>query len=103
MTNRAHIKLLIKKVNEILYHVWDPIGVSKFNGPTNEYSSYALSIMKYVIDEDIEKLTEALTAIEKDLIGPLEIDDHNLKIALRLIQEKKDIEDGGRFSLLAKT
>ena len=94
MTDKTKIKELIKRVDEVLFYVWDPIGVSKFTGARDEYSSYALTIISLVIAEDIEKLTDVLTTLEKDIIGPAVQDDHNREVAERLIAEKKAVEEG---------
>ena len=68
MTNqlKPFHKKLLREIEEILFLDWNPIG----DVPKDEYSSYALQILRFIIDfcsvENIEDL-ELLKATKKDI------------------------------------
>lgn len=96
MKDRAKIKELTKRVDEVLYYLWDPIGVSDEPCARGEYSSYALSIVNSVITENKHDIVEKLTKIESELMGLIANKSKNMEIAERLVQYKHAIEEGLR-------
>jgi hypothetical protein len=96
MNDRAKIKELTNRVDEVLYYLWDPIGVSDEPCARGEYSSYALSILNFVISEDVEKIIEKLTEIESKHMGLIPDGIKNRQIAERLIRDKYVIDEGLR-------
>lgn len=96
MTDRAKIKELTNRVDEVLYYLWDPIGVSDEPCARGEYSSYALSILNFVISENVEKIVDMLTEIESKQMSLIPNGDKNRQIAERLIREKYAIDEGLR-------
>ncbi len=96
MKDRANIKELTNRVDEVLYYLWDPIGVSNEPCARGEYSSYALSIVSSVIAENKNDIVEKLTKIESELMGLTANKAKNAEIAERLIQYKHAIQEGLR-------
>jgi len=89
---------LKRRVDEVLYYQWDPIGVFDEPYARGEYKSYVntiISILKKEIpDEEIIKEIanelEKIAIIKMGLKGNIEI---SKTIAERLINHKKAIQD----------
>lgn len=94
MKDRVKIKELTNRTDEVLYYLWDPIGVSDEPCARGEYSSYALSIVGSVIKENKQEIANKLTKIEHVLMGLSANQSKNEEIAERLIQFKHAIEEG---------
>ncbi|MDX6748116.1 hypothetical protein SHK09_15065 [Polaribacter sp. PL03] len=94
MTNKLKIKELERRIDEVLYYVWDPIGVSEEPCARGEYSSYTMTILKYVLNEDLEKITNQLKNIEIDSMGLTSNSEQNLIVAKLLLEYKNAIEEG---------
>jgi hypothetical protein len=56
MTDKGKMKKLNQRIDEVLYYEWDPIGV--FDEPCEraEHSSYTMTILKYVLKEDLNQI-----------------------------------------------
>jgi len=94
MKDRVKIKELTNRTDEVLYYLWDPIGVSDEPCARGEYSSYALSIVGSVIKENKQEIANKLTKIERELMGLSANQSKNEEIAEKLIQFKHAIEEG---------
>ncbi len=94
MTNKLKIKELERRIDEVLYYVWDPIGVSDEPCARAEYSSYTMTILKYVLNENLQKITEHLRKIELDSMGLTSNSERNLMVAKRLLEYKYAVEEG---------
>ncbi len=86
---------LQRRVDEILYYVWDPIGVSNEPLARGEYDSYVPLVFKLVLENDnIEPISEHLANIATSQMG-LPADrkrcDHAAKL---LLKHKKAIKEG---------
>jgi len=58
---------MLKKVNEILYSIWNPIGLSDL--PENEYLSYAKKILEeYKYNNSAADIAEYLLYVEDNLL-----------------------------------
>ena len=88
------LRELEQRIDEVLYYVWDPIGVSDIPGARGEYSSYTATILKYVLEEDITKVAKQLGKIESDSMGLLIAQEKNLNVAEQLIEYKIAVEEG---------
>ncbi len=68
---------LTKRTNEILYYVWDPIGVSDL-GPAarDEYDSYVPILVKAILtgatQDDIEKILYKIETESMEIRSPAE-------------------------------
>ena len=94
MTDKGKIKELNQRIDEVLYYEWDPIGVSDEPCARAEYSSYTMTILKYVLTEDLNQITNQLSKIETDSMGLTSDKDRNLKVAQRLLDYKYAVEEG---------
>ena len=94
MTDKGKIKELNQRIDEILYYEWDPIGVSDEPCARAEYSSYTMTILKYVLKEDLHQIANQLSKIETDSMGLTTNNERNLKIAQRLLDYKYAVEEG---------
>lgn len=81
-------KTLYKRVDEILWNDWDPIGVNDI-APRDEYQSYVPEIFSLLIQNKTDKeISDRLYKIETEIIGVLGSREHCLIIAKKLIEEK---------------
>lgn len=96
MLNESQKLELFKRIDEVLYYLWDPIGVSDEPCARSEYSSYVSSIINFVINEDIDELTSKLSNIETQNMGLLVNREKNKLMAIRLIEDKIAIQQGLR-------
>jgi hypothetical protein len=96
MEERAKLKELIDRIDEVLYYKWDPIGVSDEPCARGEYSPYALSLLHSIISENKQEIVEKLSKIESELMGLTANHSKNEIIADRLILDKHAIEEGLR-------
>ncbi|WP_085537070.1 hypothetical protein [Massilibacteroides vaginae] len=63
-------KELHKKIDEILWNDWDPIGVNDIECIRNEYSSYVPYIVNLKMKgADVEKITRHLFHLESESMG----------------------------------
>ena len=92
--NKEKLRELERRIDEVLFYVWDPIGVSDTPAARGEYSSYTMTILKYVLDEDLEKIASQLGKIESSLMGLSMNEIKNLEIAGLLMDFKYAIEKG---------
>ena len=85
--NKEQIELY-KKVDEILWNDWDPIGVNDI-APRDEYQSYVPEIFSMLIHNKTEnEIADCLYKIETETIGVMGSREHCLKIARKLTKEK---------------
>lgn len=96
MKDRAQIKELTSRIDEILYYLWDPIGVSDEPCARGEYSSYVGIIIKLVIEENEHKIIRKLSEIESVNMGLTKNPMKNKKIAKRLIEDLYAVREGLR-------
>lgn len=81
---------LYKRIDEILFYKWDPIGVSDWAGSRNEYQSYLPHVFQLALDNDSpEAIAEYLTEIPTQRIGLQANVERDKKIAKLVIALKK--------------
>lgn len=85
MTDKEKIKELNQRIDEVLYYGWDPIWVSNEPCARTEYSSFTMTILNYVLKEDLNQIANQLGKIETDSMGLKSDKDRNLKVAQRLL------------------
>jgi hypothetical protein len=86
---------LQKRVDEVLFYIWDPIGVSHEPEARGEYWSYVGQVLELVEKNNcIEPISDHLVNIVNDKMG-ISADknqcDHTAELLLR---HKKAIKDG---------
>lgn len=92
--NKEKLIELERRIDEVLFYVWDPIGVSGMPAARGEYSSYTMTILKYVLDEDLKKIAWQLGKIETNSMGLMTNEIKNLEIAELLLDFKYAVEEG---------
>ncbi|NQX82841.1 MAG: hypothetical protein HRT66_12740 [Flavobacteriaceae bacterium] len=92
--NKEKLRELERRVDEVLFYVWDPIGVSDTPAARGEYSSYTMTILKYVLEEDLKKIASQLSKIESSSMELTTNEIKNLKIAELLVDFKYAVEEG---------
>ncbi len=81
---------LYKRIDEILFYKWDPIGISDANWARNEYQSYLPQVFQLALNNDSpEPIAEYLNKIVVEHIGLSANIEHDTKIA-KLILAIKD-------------
>ena len=86
---------LKNRVDEVLYYVWDPIGVKDEPYARAEYRSYVGSVLGLVeINQSPAEIAEYLCRIEADSMELTPNKDQALRAAQALLQHKKAIDEG---------
>jgi hypothetical protein len=86
---------LSKRVDEVLFYVWDPIGVQPEPNARGEYWGYVGEIRKLVAENDhIAPISSHLAAIAKNKMGLSPNRKHCDEVAELLIEHKKAIKEG---------
>lgn len=78
-------KELYKKIDEILWNNWDPIGVNDIEAIRNEYKSYVPYIVNLKVrGADIIKITNHLFQLESVTMGMVGSKDRCKEIAQKI-------------------
>jgi hypothetical protein len=78
----------LRSVEQVLWDVWDPIGVNSAGAPRDEYDSYAPGVMRLLLAGATEDVLVAhLQALEADLLG-MDADTTARETAIALLQLK---------------
>jgi len=86
---------LSRRVDEVLYYVWDPIGVSDEPCARGEYESYVPKILKLVEQNDkTEPISVHLEEIERSQMGLLPDKKKCDYTAELLLNHKQAIKEG---------
>ena len=82
---------LYKKIDEILFRDWDPIGVSEFEEARDEYQGYLPQVFKLALDnESPDAIAEYLTLVATERMGMSAAKEYDLKIANLVLMAKKE-------------
>jgi hypothetical protein len=93
--NQALKEKFYRRVDEILYYLWDPIGVKEEPAARSEYLNYLNTIYSMVIDcKDQHTIAKQLRLFEQSDMGLISDEAHLMKIANVLIETKNVIEEG---------
>jgi len=83
---------LYKRIDEILFYKWDPIGISDSDGARDEYQSYLPRVFRMAIEfQSPDKVSEYLTAVATESMGLSETKEHDLAIAKLILEAKESI------------
>lgn len=83
---------LYKRIDEILWHDWDPIGVNDCEEARDEYHSYLSHIFRLAIEgKDADRIALSLIATIESNMGLSGNKDHNLAVAKKIIRAKEKI------------
>ena len=81
---------LYKRIDEVLFYKWDPIGISDGDWARDEYQSYSPQVFKLALVYcKPEPIAEYLTVVRTENMGLSEVKSHDLAIA-KLILEIKE-------------
>jgi hypothetical protein len=88
-------KELNKRVDEVLFYVWDPIGVQPEPCARSEYENYVPKIRQLVEENDtIGPISAHLAAIVSDKMGMTPNKKHCDEVAELLLEHKRAIKEG---------
>lgn len=77
-----------KRVDEILFYRWDPIGISSSDWSRDEYQSYALQVFGLAVKgESAEVIADYLATITTEDMG-LAANERDIEIARQILQIK---------------
>ncbi|HSX05717.1 MAG TPA: hypothetical protein VLF69_04570 [Candidatus Saccharimonadales bacterium] len=94
--NEAQKQQLMYRIDEILYYLWDPIGVNDAPGARDEYSSYAGHVWKMAMGgEAKESISNYLTDITVSRMGLKARKEHDNDIAKLIIRWKEYFDNFG--------
>jgi len=86
---------LRSRVDEVLYYVWDPIGVSNEPCARGEYRSYVPAVLKLVEQNDtVDPISLYLTEIITKKMGLNSNKKECDKVAQLLLEHKRAIKEG---------
>jgi hypothetical protein len=86
---------LRRRVDEVLYYVWDPIGVSEAPFARGEYEGYVPKVLQLVVDnDDIEPISAHLADIIRTSMGLSPNIPRCDDTATILLQHKRAIKEG---------
>ena len=81
---------LYKRIDEILFYKWDPIGISNINWSRDEYQMYLPQVFQLALNNDSPKpIAEYLTQITTERMGLRRRISHDMKIAELIISVKE--------------
>jgi len=82
---------LYKRVDEIIWNDWDPIGVNKYEEARSEYYSYLPSLyIKLIEGHDAKAIKKYLDHIETVNMGLSGNPQRNIQIAEKLIEVRNE-------------
>ena len=88
-------KQLYKKIDEILWNDWDPIGVNDIENVRNEYQSYTPHLFSLLIQGGNKtKIAEHLYKLETISMGLSGNMQHCEEIARKILEAKKLTSEG---------
>jgi hypothetical protein len=83
---------LYKKIDEILWLYWDPIGVNDCEEARDEYHSYLPHIFRLAIEgADAYRISTSLINTIETNIGLGADKEHNLKTAEKIVKARNEI------------
>jgi hypothetical protein len=75
-------KELYKRIDEILWEDWDPIGVNNFENSRDEYQTYVPQAFRLALENaDVSEIAEYLNQVATETMGLQSNLDHCTKIA----------------------
>lgn len=88
---------LRKRVDEVLFYIWDPIGVSPDPNARNEYSAYVDKIETLLNQQDAAfQIKKYLCEIESGMMGLSPANEEGATEVAKLLIAHKEAIDGGR-------
>ena len=86
---------LHRRIDEVLFYVWDPIGVCGEPCCRGEYGTYAYKVRQLVEDnDDMEAISAYLVEVERDLMGLRPDKKKCDRVAELVLRYKKAVKEG---------
>ncbi len=86
---------LEKRIDEVLYYVWDPIGVSGSPYARGEYCSYVPGILQLIrANSPAEKISSHLSNVVRTQMGLVPNEARERRVADLILQHKDAIDKG---------
>lgn len=83
---------LYKRIDEVLFYKWDPIGISDGDWARDEYQSYLPQVFKLALENnDPEPIANYLSVIATENMGLSEAKQHDIKIAKLILEIKEGV------------
>jgi hypothetical protein len=80
---------LYKRIDEILWEDWDPIGITGSEGARNEYQNYLPGVFALALGRcDVDEIADRLHYLERELMGLPGSRDHCVWVAKRIRDER---------------
>ncbi|MCU7805091.1 MAG: hypothetical protein KZQ92_23045 [Candidatus Thiodiazotropha sp. (ex Lucinoma borealis)] len=81
---------LYKRIDEILFYKWDPIGISDGGWARDEYQSYLPRVFSMALEyEKPEPIAEYLGVVTTESMGLSSAKEHDLAIAKEILEVKE--------------
>ncbi len=81
-----------KRIDEVLFYKWDPIGISDSSWPRDEYYSYLPRVFALALEnESPEPIAEYLSIVTTENMGLAGAKSHDMEIANLILEIKQDI------------
>lgn len=86
---------LNKRVDEVLFYIWDPIGVQPEPCARGEYWNYVGDVRKLVEEnDDVAPISTYLVSVARNKMGLTPNRKHCDEVAQLLLEHKKAIKEG---------
>jgi hypothetical protein len=83
---------LYKRIDEILFYKWDPVGISDSDWARDEYQSYLPKVFNYAMESDSpELITKYLGVVTTENMGLSSAAEHDQKIAILILEVKEGL------------
>jgi len=87
-------KALYRRVDEIVFYRWDPLGISDSDWPRDEYETYVPRIFGAVIGNDSpEPIAALLGSIQMEFLGLCQSQQRNLAVAEQMLSIKAALNE----------
>lgn len=87
---------LERRIDEVLFYIWDPIGVSPDPNARSEYSSYAQTLLEMLNDgRDAFSISSYLCEIESGMMS-LPADEKRAQAVAKLLFDHREAIEAGR-------
>ena len=84
---------LYKRIDEVLFYKWDPIGISDGDWARDEYQSYLPQVFKLALaNSKPEPIADYLMVITTENMGLLGAKEHDMVIANLILEIKEGID-----------
>jgi hypothetical protein len=83
---------LYKRIDEVLFYKWDPIGISDGDWARDEYQSYLPRVFAHAMESDSpEPIAKYLGVVSTESMGLSAAPEHDLNIAQMIIEIKNGL------------